>query len=207
MTVRRLGRNSRRRIGWLLVLFRCDWQSARFWLLLWWYSASTTELVDFGRRRDVGACAVEEIINIKLWMRNCIVSAFVALCEWTVQSNESCIHVVMRFDQKFSRHKICVGCLCCVCVHFCRSVVSIECTPARAKRGIWLFSGFPPFWYQSMVTLSENLVLATDGRRGWALEAMSSSSSEEVPVEIVTQENREPNLVGRFDFFSVQNGP
>jgi hypothetical protein len=36
---------------------------------------------------------------------------------------------------------------------------------------------------------------------------MSSSSGEEVPVEIVTQENRELNLVGRFDFFSVQNGP
>jgi hypothetical protein len=34
---------------------------------------------------------------------------------------------------------------------------------------------------------------------------MSSSSGEEVPVEIVTQENRELNLV--FDFFSVQNGP
>jgi hypothetical protein len=36
---------------------------------------------------------------------------------------------------------------------------------------------------------------------------MSSSSGEEVPVEIVTQENRELNRVGRFDFFSVQNGP
>jgi hypothetical protein len=36
---------------------------------------------------------------------------------------------------------------------------------------------------------------------------MSSSSGEEVPVVIVTQENRELNLVGRFDFFSVQNGP
>jgi hypothetical protein len=36
---------------------------------------------------------------------------------------------------------------------------------------------------------------------------MSSSSGGEVPIEIVTQENRELNLVGRFDFFSVQNGP
>jgi hypothetical protein len=36
---------------------------------------------------------------------------------------------------------------------------------------------------------------------------MSSSSGKEVPVEAVTQENRELNLVGRFDFFSVQNGP
>jgi hypothetical protein len=36
---------------------------------------------------------------------------------------------------------------------------------------------------------------------------MSSSSGEEVPVEIVTQENRELNFVGRFDFFSVQNSP
>jgi hypothetical protein len=36
---------------------------------------------------------------------------------------------------------------------------------------------------------------------------MSSSSGEEVPVVTVTQENRELNLVGKFDFFSVQNGP
>jgi hypothetical protein len=36
---------------------------------------------------------------------------------------------------------------------------------------------------------------------------MSSSSGEEVPKVTVTQENRELNLVGRFDFFSVQNGP
>jgi hypothetical protein len=36
---------------------------------------------------------------------------------------------------------------------------------------------------------------------------MSSSSGEEVPVEPITQENRELNLVGRFDFFTVQNGP
>jgi hypothetical protein len=36
---------------------------------------------------------------------------------------------------------------------------------------------------------------------------MSSSSGEEVLVVIVPQENRELNLVGRFDFFSVQNGP
>jgi hypothetical protein len=36
---------------------------------------------------------------------------------------------------------------------------------------------------------------------------MSSSSGEEVPVGIVTQENRDLNLVGRFDFFSVQNDP
>jgi hypothetical protein len=36
---------------------------------------------------------------------------------------------------------------------------------------------------------------------------MSSSGSEEVPVELVTQENRELNIVRRFDFFTVQNGP
>jgi hypothetical protein len=36
---------------------------------------------------------------------------------------------------------------------------------------------------------------------------MSSSSGEGVPVELVTQENRELNLVGRSDFFTVQNGP
>jgi hypothetical protein len=36
---------------------------------------------------------------------------------------------------------------------------------------------------------------------------MSSSSGEEVPLVTVTQENHELNLVGRFDFFSVQNGP
>ncbi len=39
------------------------------------------------------------------------------------------------------------------------------------------------------------------------LGVMSSSSGEEVHVELVTQENRELNLVGRFDFFTVQNGP
>jgi hypothetical protein len=36
---------------------------------------------------------------------------------------------------------------------------------------------------------------------------MSSSSDEDIPVELVTQENCELNLVGRFDFFTVQNGP
>jgi hypothetical protein len=36
---------------------------------------------------------------------------------------------------------------------------------------------------------------------------MSSSSAEEVPVEEVTQEIREQQLVTRFDFFTVQNGP
>jgi hypothetical protein len=36
---------------------------------------------------------------------------------------------------------------------------------------------------------------------------MSSSSSDEVPVVPVTQENRELNLVGRFDFFTVQDDP
>ncbi len=36
---------------------------------------------------------------------------------------------------------------------------------------------------------------------------MSSSSSEGVPVEQVTQEIREQQLVGRFDFFTIQNGP
>jgi len=36
---------------------------------------------------------------------------------------------------------------------------------------------------------------------------MSSSSGEEVPVEEVTQEVREQQIVGRFDFYTVQNGP
>jgi hypothetical protein len=36
---------------------------------------------------------------------------------------------------------------------------------------------------------------------------MSSSSGEGVPVEPVTQEICELNLVNRFDFFTVQNGP
>jgi hypothetical protein len=36
---------------------------------------------------------------------------------------------------------------------------------------------------------------------------MFYSSSEEVPIELVTQENRELNLVRRFDLFSIQNGP
>ncbi len=36
---------------------------------------------------------------------------------------------------------------------------------------------------------------------------MSSPSGEDVPVEILTQETRELQLVGRFDFFTVQNGP
>jgi hypothetical protein len=36
---------------------------------------------------------------------------------------------------------------------------------------------------------------------------MSSSSGEEVPMELVTQENRELNLVGRFGFFTIQNNP
>jgi hypothetical protein len=36
---------------------------------------------------------------------------------------------------------------------------------------------------------------------------MSSSSGEEVLVELITHENRELNLVGRFDFFTIQNGP
>jgi hypothetical protein len=36
---------------------------------------------------------------------------------------------------------------------------------------------------------------------------MSSSSGEGVPMEQVTQEIREQQFVGRFDFFTVQNGP
>jgi hypothetical protein len=36
---------------------------------------------------------------------------------------------------------------------------------------------------------------------------MSPSSGEEVPVETATQENHELNIVGRFDFFTIQNGP
>ncbi len=58
----------------VVFFFCCDLQSARPWLLSWWCSASTTELVDFGSKGDVGACTVEEAINIKPWMRNCVVS-------------------------------------------------------------------------------------------------------------------------------------
>jgi hypothetical protein len=36
---------------------------------------------------------------------------------------------------------------------------------------------------------------------------MSSSSREEVPVDPITQENRELNLVRIFNFLTIQNGP
>jgi hypothetical protein len=36
---------------------------------------------------------------------------------------------------------------------------------------------------------------------------MSSFNGEGVPVEQVTQENREQQLVNRFYFFTVRNGP
>jgi len=36
---------------------------------------------------------------------------------------------------------------------------------------------------------------------------MSSSSGEEIPEELVTQENQELALVRRFDFWTLQNGP
>jgi hypothetical protein len=36
---------------------------------------------------------------------------------------------------------------------------------------------------------------------------MSSSSGEEIPVELITQENRELNLVRRFNVWTIQNGP
>jgi hypothetical protein len=36
---------------------------------------------------------------------------------------------------------------------------------------------------------------------------MSLTGNEEVPVELVAQENRELNIVRRFDFFAIQNGP
>jgi len=36
---------------------------------------------------------------------------------------------------------------------------------------------------------------------------MSLSSGEEIPEELLTQENRELNLVRRFDFRTIQNGP
>ncbi|CAM6002893.1 unnamed protein product [Sphagnum balticum] len=36
---------------------------------------------------------------------------------------------------------------------------------------------------------------------------MSSSSGEEIPVEPVAQENRELNLIRRFDFWAIQDGP
>ncbi len=39
------------------------------------------------------------------------------------------------------------------------------------------------------------------------LKAMSSSSSEEIPIEQVTQEVREQRIVRRFDFGNLQNGP
>jgi len=36
---------------------------------------------------------------------------------------------------------------------------------------------------------------------------MSSFSREEIPEEFLTQENHELNLVRRFDFWTIQNGP
>jgi len=36
---------------------------------------------------------------------------------------------------------------------------------------------------------------------------MFLSSGEGVPVEQVTQEIREQQLIGKFDLFTVQNGP
>jgi len=36
---------------------------------------------------------------------------------------------------------------------------------------------------------------------------MSLSSREEILEELLTQENRELNLVRRFDFWTIQNGP
>jgi hypothetical protein len=36
---------------------------------------------------------------------------------------------------------------------------------------------------------------------------MSSTSGEEVPIEALIEEDRELNLVSRFDFYTVQNGP
>ncbi len=36
---------------------------------------------------------------------------------------------------------------------------------------------------------------------------MSSPSGEDVPIEILTQETRELQIVSRFDFFTIQNGP
>jgi hypothetical protein len=36
---------------------------------------------------------------------------------------------------------------------------------------------------------------------------MSSPSGEEIPEELLTQENRELNLVRRFDFWTFPNGP
>jgi hypothetical protein len=36
---------------------------------------------------------------------------------------------------------------------------------------------------------------------------MSSSGDEAVPVEHVNQEDRELNIVCRFDFLTIQNGP
>jgi hypothetical protein len=36
---------------------------------------------------------------------------------------------------------------------------------------------------------------------------MSSSNGEEIHVETITQENHELNLVRRFDYTTIQNGP
>jgi hypothetical protein len=36
---------------------------------------------------------------------------------------------------------------------------------------------------------------------------MSSSSGEEVPVQPVTQESRELNIVRKFDYYTIQNDP
>jgi hypothetical protein len=36
---------------------------------------------------------------------------------------------------------------------------------------------------------------------------MSSSSGKRIPVELVNQEDRELNIIRRFDFVTIQNGP
>jgi hypothetical protein len=48
-------------------------------------------------------------------------------------------------------------CDCVVCVFFDRSEVSFDVLQL-GQRGVRLFYGFPPFWYQNMVALSENLL-------------------------------------------------
>jgi hypothetical protein len=68
--------------------------------------------------------------------------------------------------------------------------------------------GTLPFWYQSVGYVAwehwKNLwIIGVNDE----LKAMSSSSSEEIPIEQVTQEIREQQIVRRFDFGNLQNGP
>ncbi len=54
-------------------------------------------MLDFGKRGDMGACAVGEIVNTEMWIKECVI------CFWWFvwgdsSVDESCIGVVMWLD-------------------------------------------------------------------------------------------------------------